>query len=72
MRDFYSICVRCEKIRNGEDYRQRVEEYITENTDALCSHGFCPDCYEVRTQVEIAFFKERLRSGGEESLPLSV
>ena len=40
-----SICMYCKKIRN-EDSWEQLEQYITENTDALFSHGICPECVE--------------------------
>jgi CheY-like chemotaxis protein len=40
------ICMFCKKIRNDDDYWQQVEQYITEHSEALFSHGICPSCYE--------------------------
>lgn len=40
------ICSYCKKIRDDSNYWQRVEEYITQHTDAVFSHGICPDCYK--------------------------
>jgi len=39
------ICAGCKMIRNDDGYWQQVEQYITEHSDALFSHGMCPDCY---------------------------
>jgi PleD family two-component response regulator len=38
------ICANCKKIRDDEGYWQEVEVYVRDHTDALFSHGFCPDC----------------------------
>jgi sigma-B regulation protein RsbU (phosphoserine phosphatase) len=38
------ICSYCKRIRTDTDYWEQVESYITEHTDALFSHGICPDC----------------------------
>jgi PAS domain S-box-containing protein len=38
------ICSHCKKIRNDKGYWTQVEEYITRNTDAVFTHGLCPDC----------------------------
>jgi DNA-binding response OmpR family regulator len=48
------ICSYCKKIRDDRNYWQRVEEYITAHTDAVFSHGICPECFErvVRPQLE--------------------
>ena len=40
------ICSYCKRIRSDNDYWEQVESYITEHTDALFSHGICPDCLE--------------------------
>lgn len=40
------ICAYCKKIRDDQESWLRVEEYISEHTDAEFSHGMCPDCYE--------------------------
>lgn len=41
-----SICMYCKKIRNEENMWEQMEKYITEHSDALFSHGVCPDCIE--------------------------
>jgi DNA-binding response OmpR family regulator len=40
------ICSYCKRIRGDENYWERVENYISEHTDAKFSHGICPQCYE--------------------------
>lgn len=40
-----SICMYCKKIRNEEQSWDQMEHYISEHTDALFSHGICPECY---------------------------
>ncbi|WP_339136833.1 MAG: response regulator [Candidatus Electrothrix sp. GW3-4] len=40
------ICSYCKQIRNDEGYWQQVEEYITEHSEAIFSHGVCPSCYQ--------------------------
>ena len=39
------ICSYCKQIRNDDGYWQQVEEYISQHSDALFSHGICPACY---------------------------
>jgi len=46
LRGIIPICGQCNKIRNEEGYWDRVEEYISKHTQALFSHGLCPDCYK--------------------------
>ncbi len=38
------ICMYCKKIRNDRDYWQQVDVYIGDHSDALFSHGICPEC----------------------------
>ena len=40
------ICAYCKKIRDDQNYWQRVEEYVSAHTDAQFSHGICPECYD--------------------------
>jgi hypothetical protein len=35
----------CKKIRTEQESWEQLEKYITENSDALFSHGICPECY---------------------------
>lgn len=38
------ICASCKKIRDDKGYWQSVEAYLMEHTDAMFSHGCCPEC----------------------------
>lgn len=38
------ICASCKKIRNDEGFWDQLETYFTKHTDALFTHGMCPDC----------------------------
>jgi diguanylate cyclase len=40
------ICGVCKKIRDDKESWQQLEQYISEHSDALFSHGLCPDCFE--------------------------
>ncbi len=40
------ICIHCHKVRNDREVWKRLEEYITENTDAMLSHSLCPACLD--------------------------
>ena len=40
------MCSYCKKVRDEANYWQRVEDYITSHSDAQCSHGICPECWE--------------------------
>jgi DNA-binding response OmpR family regulator len=39
------ICSYCKKIRDEQNYWQRVDSYLSTHTDVMFSHGICPDCY---------------------------
>lgn len=41
-----SICMYCKGIRNETNVWERLEEYLSEHTDAQFSHGICPSCQE--------------------------
>jgi len=38
------ICASCKKIRDDAGYWNQVEVFIETHSDALFSHGICPDC----------------------------
>ncbi|MBL8732731.1 MAG: PAS domain-containing protein [Planctomycetes bacterium] len=38
------VCAWCKSVRNDQGYWQRLEEYLTEHTEARCTHGLCPTC----------------------------
>ena len=40
------ICSYCKSIRDGKNYWDSVEHYITRHTNSNFSHGICPACYE--------------------------
>jgi DNA-binding response OmpR family regulator len=52
------ICAYCHKVRDQDDYWDRVESYIQKNTGSTFSHVACPQCYEKELQ--------RLELGGHE------
>ena len=41
-----SICMHCKNIRSDDASWQRIEQYITEHSDAHFSHCICPSCHE--------------------------
>ena len=38
------ICASCKKIRDDKGYWSGVETYVSEHTNAVFSHGLCPEC----------------------------
>lgn len=45
------ICVYCKKIRDDQDSWHMLEKYITEHSEALFSHGLCPQCFEEQVRI---------------------
>ncbi len=39
------ICASCKKIRNDEGFWDELESYLAEHTDAVFTHGLCPECF---------------------------
>jgi CheY-like chemotaxis protein len=50
------ICSYCKKIRDEENYWERVDSYLTRHSEVQFSHGICPDCYVeiVGPQLELS------------------
>jgi len=41
---FLPICSHCKQIRDDKGYWNQIESYISAHSEALFSHGICPDC----------------------------
>jgi len=39
------ICAACKKIRDDKGYWNQLEHYLEEHSDAVFSHGLCPECF---------------------------
>ena len=44
LRGLLPICATCKKIRDEMGYWNRIEDYILARSEALFTHGICPDC----------------------------
>lgn len=55
------MCSYCRQVRDGQDYWQKVEGYITDHSDIEFSHGICPDCY-IKVENELNERKERQKA----------
>ncbi len=40
------ICAKCKKIRDDKGYWTQIEGYIERHSEALFSHGLCPECLD--------------------------
>jgi phosphoserine phosphatase RsbU/P len=45
LRGLLPMCSYCKKIRVDDTYWQKLENYLSERSEAQFSHGICPDCY---------------------------
>lgn len=51
------ICSYCKKIRDDQNYWQRVERYVETRADVAFSHSICPECYETKVKPELEAFQ---------------
>ncbi|HEX8144728.1 MAG TPA: response regulator transcription factor [Pyrinomonadaceae bacterium] len=61
LRGLLPICSYCKKIRDDQNYWQKVESYLGQHSDARISHSVCPDCYDDFVKPEL----EKLHSAKE-------
>ncbi|GFO55398.1 hypothetical protein GMSM_24050 [Geomonas sp. Red276] len=47
------ICMNCKKIRSDDGSWTQLETYISQHSEALFSHGYCPEC-GARMKEELA------------------
>ena len=45
------ICMSCKKIRDDEGYWEKLETFLSQRSEAVLSHGLCPDCFEGVTRT---------------------
>lgn len=45
------ICSYCKKIRNQHQSWEQLEKYFTEHSDAMFTHGICPECAEAQLKI---------------------
>jgi len=50
LKELIPLCVYCRKVRDEDDYWERVETYVQKETGSRFSHGACPECYEKETE----------------------
>jgi transcriptional regulator with PAS, ATPase and Fis domain len=41
------ICAACKKIRDDKGYWNQIESYLEEHSEAVFSHGLCPECFQI-------------------------
>ncbi len=60
LRGLIPICASCKKIRDDSGYWGQIESYIEQHSQAVFSHGMCPDCME-KTYGDKRWFKKKLK-----------
>lgn len=56
------ICMYCKKIRKDKNYWQAIESYVTEHSEAVFSHGVCPECEKKYIQSQLEELDRRGKS----------
>jgi hypothetical protein len=46
LRGIVPVCASCKKIRDDNGFWQQVDVYLSTYSDAMISHGCCPECAE--------------------------
>jgi hypothetical protein len=46
------ICMYCKKIRDDNEIWNQLEQYISNHSEAMFSHGICPNCLEEKYPVK--------------------
>jgi DNA-binding response OmpR family regulator len=59
LRGLLPICSYCKKIRDDQNYWQRVETYLAQHSDARFTHGICPECYQKHVVPQIEEVRRR-------------
>lgn len=58
------MCMYCHKIRTGDEFWERVDEYISSHSPAEISHGICPECYAKHVEPQFANRNRSIRRPG--------
>jgi DNA-binding response OmpR family regulator len=60
LEEILPVCSYCKKIRNDQQYWQRMEEYFNQAAGVDFSHSICPDCYETQVAPQIEELKQQM------------
>lgn len=44
LQGFLPICARCKRIRDDHGFWEQIEDYLSKHSEAVFSHGLCPEC----------------------------
>lgn len=62
------ICMYCKKIRDDKDSWSQMEHYISQHSEAVFSHGICPECMSKQEEE----FEAMLRRKREREMAAEV
>jgi len=65
LRGLLPICSYCKRVREDGNYRQQLETYVAEHSEAEFSHGICPECYDAIVRPELEARRGRLLRADE-------
>ncbi len=51
LKEIVPICMYCKKVRNDDDFWERVETYFRNCTGKHFTHGVCPDCFDTQLKA---------------------
>lgn len=46
LRGLLPICGYCKRVRDGQNYWNQIESYLSSNADVQFTHGVCEDCFD--------------------------
>lgn len=46
IRGMLTVCSYCHKVRVSQDVWEQMDQFVTDHSLALITHGMCPDCYD--------------------------
>jgi phosphoserine phosphatase RsbU/P len=61
LEEILPVCSYCKKIRNDQQYWQRMEEYFNQAAGVGFSHSICPDCYNNHVVPQIDALRTKLK-----------
>lgn len=65
-----TVCSGCRKIRLDDHLWEQLDEYVSDHSLALISHGLCPHCYEaMKREVEAMELAIKPAQGAVKPIP---
>lgn len=62
LRGLLPICMYCHSIRDDREVWERIEEYVSNHSEAEFTHSICPGCYEDRVKPMLNELKQDKRA----------